>query len=169
MKRNAIIEFFLLNPRYSFKVFAQKTAVHNGPLWMVTAWTDWTTSAAQCPRLDWNNMARFTVTGMRWYSSEFYGAPVKSTLEVDDGSYVIPPGRSQTEDWSQTLLTGVSWVRTELVWSRERSRSLSLPLLSKRPGERSLRLSSTARPGDFSRSRGRAGDLSRRNSVRPSR
>lgn len=103
-----LIELFVLNPRYSFKVFRQKTAVHNGPSWMVTAWTDFTT-AAQCPRLEWNNMALFTVTGMRWYSSEFYEAPVKrarpSTQEVDDGSYVIPPGRSQTEDWSQTYTT----------------------------------------------------------------
>ncbi len=55
----------------------------------------------------------------------------------------------------RTLLTGVSWVRTELEWRRERSRSLSLPLLSMRLGDLSLRLSSTARPGDFSRSRGR--------------
>lgn len=59
-----------------------------------------------------------------------------------------------------TLLTGASCVRTDPAWSRVLSPNL--------PGDLSLRLSSTL-PGDFSLSSGRAGDLSRLNSVRPSR
>lgn len=59
-----------------------------------------------------------------------------------------------------TLLTGASCVRTDPAWRRVLSPNL--------PGDLSLRLS-RARPGDFSLSSGLAGDLSRRNSVRPSR
>lgn len=67
-----------------------------------------------------------------------------------------------TEDWSQTLLTWDSGVLTAPAGSR--------PLLlssNSLPGDRSL-LVLSIRPGDFSRSRGRPGDLSLRSSVRPS-
>lgn len=80
-------------------------------------------------------------------------------------------GASSLQPWlfgaekgtSLTLLTWDSGVLTAPTGSR--------PLLlssNSRPGERSLRVLSI-RPGDFSRSRGRPGDLSLRSSVRPSR
>lgn len=105
---------------------------------------------------------------------------------------------SQTDDWSQTLLTEFMGVRPEPVWSLWRSSNLpgdlSLRTSIIRPGDRSMRGSAMALPGersnrgstmalpgdptirlssilpgDFSLSRGRLGDLSRRNSVRASR
>lgn len=108
------------------------------------------------------------------------------------GSFVL-----QTDDWSHTLLTGFMGVRPEPVWSLWRSSKrpgdLSLRTSIILPGERSMRGSAMAlpgdrsnrgsamalpgdptirlssiRPGDFSLSSGRLGDLSRRNSVRAS-
>lgn len=72
----------------------------------------------------------------------------------------VGQSNNTSDKGDSTLLTGASCVRTDPAMSR---------LLSpNRPGDLSLRLSSTL-PGDFSLSKGRAGDLSRRNSVRPSR
>lgn len=96
------------------------------------------------------------------------GSPAAETQRVRGAFLRIEMRRcflveTYTEDWSQTLLTWDSGVLTAPAGSR--------PLLlssNSLPGERSL-LVLSIRPGDFSRSRGRPGDLSLRSSVRPSR
>lgn len=109
-----LIELTVLNPGHSFKGLSPKNCSCFSLQWTLMNGYSMDrvyniSTMSQTLGLRVNNMALFTVTGMRWYSSEFYEAPVKrtrpSTREVDDGSYVIPPGRSQTEDWSQTYTT----------------------------------------------------------------